>query len=167
MKWKIRKRYTSLGFFMWCLLIYIYIYILTLTNFYLSLFEDWVVFLEKLFQRSVWRLLINTGKVEILQYYFMRAAPLDFLRNGKSRNITLHHPRPTGLMRAELVAFDIGKVEILQYYGGRAGQYIATAFGFPLFLAELVVSGIGKVEKLQYYLIPGLLPARATGFPLF
>ena len=84
----------------------------------------------------------------------MRAAPLDFLRNGKSRNITLHHPRPTGLMRAELVAFDIGKVEILQYYGGRAGQYIATAFGFPLFLAELVVSGIGKVEKLQYYLIP-------------
>jgi len=70
-------------------------------------------------------------------------------------------------MRAELVAFDIGKVEILQYYGGRAGQYIATAFGFPLFLAELVVSGIEKVEKLQYYLIPGLLPARATGFPLF
>jgi hypothetical protein len=70
----------------------------------------------------------GTGKVEILQYY---------------------------LMRAELVAFDIGKVEILQYYGGRAGQYIATAFGFPLFLAELVVSGIEKVEKLQYYLIPG------------
>ena len=43
----------------------------------------------------------------------------------------------------------------------------AAVTGFPLFLAELVVSGIGKVEKLQYYLIPGLLPARATGFPLF
>jgi hypothetical protein len=46
-------------------------------------------------------------------------------------------------------------------------KYHAAVTGFPLFLAELVVSGIGKVEKLQYYLMPGLLPARATGFPLF
>ena len=61
-------------------------------------------------------------------------------------------------MRAELVAFDIGKVEILQYYGGRAGQYIATAFNFnpchglSTFLVELVVFDMGKVEISQYYL---------------